>query len=45
MEASDFLEMARSLVCVLDNDTVIQILLNEGYLQVDIEEFITDCEI
>ena len=44
IDTEDVLEMAKSLVCVLDEEMVIKILLGEGYLQVDIDEFMEVCE-
>ena len=44
LETSDILDMAYSLVCILDKEMVREILLGEGYLQVDIDEFIAECE-
>ena len=44
LESSDIVEMAMSLVCVLDKDAVKEILLGEQYLEADIAEFIEYCE-
>lgn len=44
LEPSDVMEMAMSLVCILDKDDVKEILLGEQYLEADIEEFIEYCE-
>lgn len=43
LEESDILEMAMALVCVMNKDTVREILKGEGYSNVDIDEFIDEC--
>ena len=44
LESSDIVEMAMSLVCVLDKDVVKEILLGEQYIEADIAAFIEYCE-
>lgn len=46
MELEDdvVLEMAKSLVCVLDRDQVTAILLGEGWIEDEIFYFIEECE-
>ena len=43
LEESDVVEMAMSLVCVLDKKQVTEILLGEQWSKVDIENFIEYC--
>jgi len=44
MDDYKFMEIAKSLVCVLDKNNVKEILLGEQWLIAEIKEFINECE-
>ena len=39
-----YVEMCKSLVCILDPDSVIELLRGEGFTIGEIESFIEECE-